>query len=105
MLLYFYRISACMLLLNACTTTHESGRAIYLSDAPTVYSKPDGTAQVNTKVFHRMTLTNQQNGKTIRANVWMHRNTPEGVVVGIDKRSAEALGILYTGSAPVDISY
>lgn len=99
------------LVLFSCQSAQVmSGKAIYcpgvqlekLSSSDSVAAGNWHTAQEESYV----SLTNLQNGKKIRTQILMKKNTGTGsVIVSVNKDAAEALGIMHTGLAPVEIRY
>ncbi|WP_147313836.1 hypothetical protein [Deminuibacter soli] len=75
----------------------ETGKAMY---TPVSATDSDKTAEVR-----HAKLVNLQNGNTASAIILNRQVTRSGVVVSIDKKAAQQLGIIYTGAAPVDIRY
>lgn len=115
MKLTFFRVLAlasAFIIQSSCTTARiESGKAIYcpgvqLERVTPELSIDDKDWQTPTGENTYADLTNLLNGKRIKAQVLMRKVTNTGtVIISIDKKTAEALGMVYTGLAPVEIKY
>ena len=101
------------LALVSCGSSHvTAGKAIYYPSAqlqrvsnesaqPDLYGwqSPDSDNDY-------VAVTNLLNGKKVRAQILMKRTSENGTVtISISKKTAEALGMVYTGLAPVEIKY
>lgn len=99
------------LVLFSCRSAQVmSGKAIYCPGVQ--LEKVLSTDSASDKKWHAaqeesiVSLTNLQNGKKIRTQVLMTKKTETGsVVVSVNRDAAEALGIMHTGLAPVEIRY
>lgn len=93
-------------LFTACKTAYvESGRAVYFPAGSALANQYAVARDTTGEAYRIAQLTNLQNGHTVRAVILKREVTGRGVVVSIDKKAAQSLGIIYTGAAPVDIKY
>lgn len=107
--LYAIGIMSC---LASCSSSHiTSGKAIYYPAAQ--LQRVSGDSVQNVNGWHSMQgdnyyvdVTNLLNGKKARTQVLMKKTSENGtVIISVNKKAAEALGMVYTGLAPVEIKY
>lgn len=104
--------AAILFTLPSCGVAHiESGKAIYVPGVQLERIAPDllinnNDWQVPGEDGSYVDVTNLLNGKKTRAQILMKKVTSTGtVIISINKKTAEALGMVYTGLAPVEIKY
>jgi rare lipoprotein A len=105
-------VALTVIVLSSCGVAHvESGKAIYCPGVQLEKIAPE--LLVNEKDWQApgeddgyVDVTNLLNGKKTRAHILMKKTTSTGtVIISINKQTAEALGMVYTGLAPVEIKY
>lgn len=100
------------LALHSCRSAQVmSGKAIYCPGVQ-LEKLPSTKDSASDRNWHAaqeesyVSLTNLQNGKKIKTQILMRKTTETGsVIVSVNKDAAEALGIMHTGLAPVEIRY
>lgn len=96
----------------SCSSSHvTSGKAIYYPAAQLQHvsgdnnQDPNGWHSVQDDNYY-VDVTNLLNGKRARTQILMKRTAENGtVIISVNKKAAEALGMVYTGLAPVEIKY
>jgi hypothetical protein len=99
-------------LLASCGVAHvQSGKAIYCPNVQLQKLSPelmvdDKNWEIPAEEEGYADVTNLLNGKKTRTHILMRKTTNTGtVIISINKKTAEALGMVYTGLAPVEIKY